>query len=172
MKENPMRKIEIEKVIVNAGGSGDKLTKALKLLNLITGKKVKKNISKKRIPSFDVHPGLETGCMVTIRNKGEIQKFLKRVLESVNNKIKKENIAENHFSFGIEEYIQIPEMEYQRDIGMLGLEISVVFKRKGKRVKMRKIKCGKYPKRQNVSAEEIIEFLRKMNVEVEENDSQ
>jgi len=49
----------------------------------------------------------------------------------------------------------------------LGLDVSVVFKRKGKRVKMKKIKRGKYPKKQRVSKDEIINFLIKnFNVEV------
>jgi len=44
---------------------------------------------------------------------------------------------------------------------MLGFEISLVFKRKGKRVKMKKIKQGKYPTRQKVTKEEITNFLIK-----------
>ena len=44
-----------------------------------------------------------------------------------------------------------------------------MFKKKGKRVKMKKIKQGKYPKRQAVSKQEIIEFLTKqIGVEVVE----
>lgn len=166
--ENAMRNVEIEKVVLNCGGIGDKLEKSAKLLEIITGRKVKRVRSKKRIPTFEVRPGLETGCMVTIRGK-EKEDVLKRLFEAVDRKIKKSQVEENHFSFGIKEYLEIPNMEYQRDIGILGLDVTVVFKRKGKRVGLRKIKAGKVPRRQNVSAEEIIHILKhKFKAEVDE----
>ena len=52
-------------------------------------------------------------------------------------------------------------MEYNREIGILGFETTIVFSRKGKRVKIRKIKRGKFPKRQNVRSEEIKDYLIK-----------
>ncbi len=174
MKQNKMREVEIEKIVVSCAGIGDKLEKSVKLLNLITKRKVKKTTSSKRIPAFEVRPGLETGCMVSIRKKTDIFPLLKRMIEAINHKVERKWIAENHFSFGVGEYIQIPEVEYQREIGMLGLDITIVFKRKGKRVKLRKIKKGRVPKKQNVSEEEILEFLKKnFNIEMEEeNDSE
>ena len=68
-------------------------------------------------------------------------------------------ISENHFSFGIPEYIEIPGEEYDREIGMLGFKVTVVFKRRGKRVQKKKIKQGKLPKKQKVTKEEIIKFM-------------
>ena len=50
-------------------------------------------------------------------------------------------------------------MEYQRDIGIRGLNVTVDFIRHGFRVKRKKIKAGKIPKRQYVSKEEIINFM-------------
>ena len=67
-EENKMRNIEIEKIVLNCGATEDKLEKSTKLLNIITGKKIKQTASVKRIPSFGVRPGLKTGCMVTLRN--------------------------------------------------------------------------------------------------------
>ena len=68
-------------------------------------------------------------------------------------------MSENNFSFGIEEYIEIPGIEYQRDIGIRGLDVTVVFKRDGRRVRLKKIKRGKIPARQKISKEEIIKFM-------------
>ena len=76
--ENPMRQIEIEKVILNCGASGEKLEKSVKLLNILTGKKIKQVSSNKRIPSFGVRPGLKTGCLVTLRGN-EKEALLKRL---------------------------------------------------------------------------------------------
>ena len=58
-------------------------------------------------------------------------------------------------------------MEYQRDIGILGLNITAVFSRAGKRINLKKIKRGKTPKKQDVTPEEIIEYLTKLGVNVE-----
>ncbi len=166
--DNVMRKIILEKVVLNCGGTAEKLDKSIKLLNLLTGRKIKEVTSHKRIPTFGVRPGLKTGCLVTLRGKDK-EVLLKRLFGAIGNKIKKKQIAINHFSFGIEEYLEIPDMEYQRDIGILGLDITAVFRRAGKRTGMKKIKSGKVPKKQDVTQEEIINYLKnKLNIEVEE----
>ena len=166
--KSKMQEIEIEKIVLNCGGTEDKLEKSIKLLKMITGKeKIYQVKSTRRIPAFGISPGKKSGCKITLRNKKEITDLLKRFFIAEDNQILNRKIVENQFSFGINEYIEIPGLEYNRDIGILGFEISVVFKRKGKRVKMKKIKQGKYPKRQNVTKEEIIQFLtKKFGVEV------
>jgi large subunit ribosomal protein L5 len=166
-EKNPMREIELEKVVLNCGATGEKLERGVKLLAMLTGRKVREIVSHKRIPAFDVRPGLKTGCMVSLRGK-EKENILKRLFGAINNKLRKKKIKENHFSFGIKEYLEIPDMEYRRDIGILGLDVTAVFKRKGKRVCLRKIKRGRIPKKQNVTPEEIIEYLKnKFGIEVE-----
>ncbi|MDO8623013.1 MAG: 50S ribosomal protein L5 [archaeon] len=156
-KENIMRKITIEKVVVNIGGSGEKLEKGYKLLSLLTGRKPARMKSRKRIPDFGVRPGLEVGAVVTIRKN--TKEFLIRLLKSVDNKLKRKQMSENNFSFGIREYIEIPGMEYIRDVGIIGLDVTVVFKRNGRRISIKKIKSGKIPKKQSISKEEIIKFM-------------
>jgi len=163
-KENPMREIKIEKLILSAGGTAETLDKEAKLLQIISGGKAVKTKAKKRIPSLGVRPKLEVGCKVTIR-KG-IGQLLKRLLASINNQLKEKQIENNHFSFGIEEYIEIPDLEYQRDIGILGLNVGVVFSRKGRRIERRKIKKSKVGKKQTISKQEIINFMKE-NFEVE-----
>jgi len=153
---NKMSEVKIEKVVLSAGGIGDKLEKACKLLKIISGRKPIKLKSNKRIPAFNVRPDLETGCKVTLRKDFAI---LKRLLQAVDNKLKRKQVESNHFSFGIKEYIEIPEMEYQRDIGTQGLNVTISFVRSGKRVKLKKIKKGRYPKKQEVTQEEIIKFM-------------
>lgn len=167
MENNPMRQVELEKITLNCGGTAEKLERSARLLKIITGRKIKEITSMKRIPSFGVRPGLKTGCMVTIRGPEKIT-ILKRMLGAHSNKISHKKIEENHFSFGIKEYLEIPDMEYQRDIGLIGLDVTAVFKRKGKRVQFRKIKGGKLPKRQHVTPEEIKDYIvNKLGVLVE-----
>ena len=155
-----MREIKIEKLVLSAAGTEDKLERSVKLLGKISGMKVIKLKSHKRIPTWGVRPGLETGCKVTIRGE-KIVALLKRLLQAKNFELKAKQFENNHFSFGIHEYIEIPGVEYQREIGIMGLNVTVVFIRKGKRVARKKIKVGKAGKKQDVKKEEIIEFMEK-----------
>ena len=152
-----MRKIKIEKVVLSVGGTGEKLEKGVQLLTLLTKRKPAKMMSRKRIPTLGVRPKLEVGAVVTLRKNSE--EFLKKALIAIDNVLKNSQISENNFSFGIKEYIEIPGTEYQRELGILGLDVTVVFKRTGKRVGLKKIKKGKIPKKQIISKEEIIKFM-------------
>ena len=154
---NPMREIKIEKIVLSIGGTGEELEKGFGLLKLLTGRTPAKMKSRKRIPSLGVRPKLEVGAVVTIRKNPE--ETLRKMLSTLDNILKKSQISENNFSFGIKEYIEIPGTEYQRDIGIRGLDVTVTFKRAGRRVKLKKIKKGKIPKRQAVTREEIIKFM-------------
>ncbi|MCK5149919.1 50S ribosomal protein L5 [Candidatus Pacearchaeota archaeon] len=163
-KMNIMRTIKIEKVILGVGGTAEELEKGVKLLKLLTGKKPMKTKSNKRIPSWGVRPNLEVGAMVTIR-KG-IKEILKKMLIPIDNRLKRKQMSENNFSFGVKEYLEIPGIEYQRDIGIMGFDVTVVFIRTGKRVGLKKIKKGRIPKKQMISKEEIIKFMEE-NFQVE-----
>src|SRR3990172_5901253 len=156
-KMNKMREIMIEKVVLSIGGTGDNLEKGASLLKLLTGRKPAKMQSRKRIPAFGVRPHLEVGAVVTIRKKPE--ELLKRLLATRDDTLRKNQVGENSFSFGIKEYIEIPGFEFQRDIGIRGLDVTVVFKRAGKRIGLKKMKTGKIPRRNRIPKEEIIKFM-------------
>jgi len=155
--ENIMREVKIEKIILGVGGTAEKLEKGVKLLKFLTNRNPSKTKSSKRIPELGVRPGLFVGAIVTIRK--DIEGILKRLLSSLDNTLKKSQVAENGFSFGVKEYIEIPGVEYQRDIGIMGFDVTIVFKRTGRRVVLKKIKRGRIPKRHRISSEEIIKFM-------------
>lgn len=153
-----MREIKLEKVVLNIGGTGEKLDKGFILLKTISGKTPVKVEATKRIPNWHVRPGLEVGVKVTLRGK-EAENILKRILPAINNTLKDKQIRDNFFSFGIHEYIEIPGIEYIREVGIMGFEVTAVFVRAGKRVERKKMKKGKI-RRQVVGKEEIKEILR------------
>lgn len=155
---NPMRRVAIEKVILSAGATADSLVKARKLLEFLTKKKAQVIATRKRIPDFDVSPGLEVGTRVTLRGNAALE-MLARLLGAVENTLSRKQVADNHLSFGIHEYIEIPEVEYQRDIGIRGFNATIVFARKGLRVKRKKLKAGHVPRRQYVTRDEIITYM-------------
>ncbi|MEA3329766.1 MAG: 50S ribosomal protein L5 [Nanoarchaeota archaeon] len=157
-KDNLMREIFMEKLVISCGGIKDDLNKGIKLLEKVSGKKAARMKTVKRIPGFGIRPTMEVGGMVTLRGE-EATELLVRLLAAIENEISKKQIADNHFSFGIKEYIEIPGEKYDRDIGMRGFKVTLVFARKGKRVVRKKIKKGKLGKRQVVKKEEIIKFM-------------
>ena len=167
--KNPMQEIEIEKMVLHCGGTEDKLEKSIKLLEMITGSnKIYVVKSTRRIPTFGISPGKKSGAKITIRNQSKIKELLERFFVSMDNELPKKQITTNQVCFGIPEYIEVPGLEYDRDIGITGFEVMLVFKRKGKSVKMRKIKKGKYPKRQGVSKDEIVNYMEnKFSLEME-----
>lgn len=159
-KENKMREIKIEKVILSCGGKDKELEKAILLLKFLTNKNPQVIASSKRIPDFHVRPGLNVGTRITLRGKEGLE-MIRRLLGALDNRLKKKQVADNHFSFGITEYIDIPGIEYQRDIGIRGFNTTIVFTRAGARVNRKKIKSGKIPLKQTISKNEIVEFMSK-----------
>src|SRR3972149_2831621 len=113
-----MREVKIEKLVLNVGGIDDKLEKNAKLIEILTGRKTAKMKTRKRIPSLNVRPKLNVGAVITIRRNFE--PLLKKLLVAVDNRIRRKQVSENTFSFGIKEYIEIPGLEYQIDIGSAG----------------------------------------------------
>ena len=75
------------------------------------------------------------------------------------NTIKEKQFRPNFVSFGIHEYIEIPGVEYIREVGIMGFEVTVVFVRAGKRIERRKVKRGKM-RRQDVTIEEIQKIMQ------------
>jgi large subunit ribosomal protein L5 len=158
---NVMRIPKITRVVLSAGAVDKDLEKAKKLLEIISEKKaqITKSGPRMRIPAFGVKPKMELGTSVTLRKRDAIE-ILRRLLGAIDNRLKVKQIDKNNFSFGIPEYIDIPGTKYLREIGIRGFNVTVVFERPGLRVKKRKIKTGKIPGRQNVTPEEIIDFMR------------
>lgn len=157
-----MRKIRIEKVTLNIGSGKDQdlLIKGLKLLGNITGSKPIKNVTRKRIPTWGIRPGLPIGCKVTLRG-GKAADTLKRLLNAKENKLKSSNFdGKGSISFGIPEYIDIPDIRYDPEIGIIGLQVCVTLERPGFRIKKRSLLQKKLPSKHLISRDDSIEFLK------------
>ena len=168
---NPMREIRLEKVTLNmgAGEAGPKLEKCKKIMELLTGKKVV--ITKTRKRTTFMAKNRPIGVKTVLRGKEAVE-ILKRLLEAVENKIKESQFDENgNFSFGIKEYIHIPGMKYDPDIGILGLDVCVTVERPGYRVKKRRIRPGKIGKNHRITKQEAIEWAKKFfGIEIEKGE--
>src|SRR3989344_6548478 len=136
--ENIMRTIRIEKIVLNMGcGTKTSIDHAMKILEMITNRKPIIVQSRKR-STFNIPKGKDIGCKITIRK--EIDSFLKRLFVAKDNTLKSSNFDnKGNFAFGIHEYIDVPGMEYDPKIGILGFDICVTLERPGYRIKKRKL---------------------------------
>jgi len=166
-----MKNIKIEKLTLNvgAGNNQETLKKGMKLLKNLTGVEPVKTISNKRIPAWGVRPGLPVGCKITLR--GNQEQLLKRLLMSKENKLREDCFDnQGNVSFGIHEYINVPGLEYDPSIGIIGFQVSVTLTRAGFRIKERRLMTRKVGKGQIITHEESIAFFKeKFNISLEEN---
>ena len=172
---NPMKEIRIEKITLNigVGEAGDKLNKALRLLEKITNAKPVQTITMKRIPAWGVRPKLPIGVKLTLRGK-KAEEFLIRLFKAVDNKISSKKIdLSGNLSFGIKEYLDIPGVEYDPSIDVIGLEVAVTLERPGYRIKKRKLQKSKIGSKHLITKEETKEFIQnKYNVNVIEGEEE
>jgi len=166
--KNPMQNPRIEKVTVNigVGESGEKLIKAENLLKRLTGRKPVRTISRHKIPTWGLKKGDPIGCKVTLRGNDALE-FLRRGFSAKDNQLKASSFDEfGNFSFGIHEYIDLPGIKYDPDIGIFGMDIAVTMERPGYRIKKRRLRKRKIPTRNLITKEESMEFIKeKFNVE-------
>jgi len=163
IEENKMREIFIEKITLNCGtaGPGDRLEKSLKLLQKVSGMKPVSTKTNKRIPTWGVRPGLELGCRVTIRGK-KADELLKSLLKGVKGQLKESSFDTNgNFAFGISEYLNVPGIEYDPDIGIIGFEAAVTLQRRGFRIRRRALKKKRIPSSHKITKEDAIKFMKK-----------
>lgn len=161
-KENNMREITIDKVVVNIGigSAGDHLENAKVFLEKLTGRKTILTKSKVRNPTWGLRKGLNIGAKVTLRGD-DATSFLKKSFEAEGNKLKESSFDKRgNFSFGVKEYIDFPGVKYDPQLGMLGFDVCVSLKRPGYRISKRKIQKSKLGKEHIITGEEAIDFVK------------
>lgn len=172
---NKMKEIQVEKLTLNVGAGKESkvLERGVKLLENISGKPPVKTKTYKRIASWGLRPGLPVGCKITVRGE-KAKQLIKRLLGAKDHILKDSNFDNaGNISFGIHEYIDIPEMEYDPEVGMMGLEVSITLTRPGYRVKTRRLNSA-IGKKHLIKQEEAIKFMKdnfEVKLGVDEDDS-
>jgi len=159
---NKTREIKVEKVTLNigAGKSTDRLDKGINLLEMLTDVKPVKTITTKRIAGWGLRPGLPIGCKVTVRGK-KASELLKQLLGALDNKLNQKQFDdEGNFSFGVKEYIDIPDVEYNPDIGVIGFQVCVTLSRQGFRIKRRRLQKKKIGSKHKITKQDSIDYLK------------
>ncbi|MCD4740389.1 50S ribosomal protein L5 [archaeon] len=161
--------IRISKVTVNigVGNAGEELERAEKLLEKLCEQKPVRTLSKKRIPTWSIRKKQAIGVKVTLRGE-KANKFLNMVLEAKERTLGTEQFDTNgNFAFGIREYIEIPGVKYDPEIGIYGFDVCVTLEKNGYRIKKRKRQRRRVPPNHKLTKEEAIEWLTEnMKVQV------
>ncbi len=157
-----MRGIRVEKVVVNVGvgEAGDKLVKAQKVLQLVTGQKPAQTMAHQAVRDWGVRRGQPIGTKVTLRG-ADAEGFLKRALSIRNNRLPAYSFdPRGNFSFGVPDYTDFEGMKYDPEIGVFGMDISVSLQRPGFRVARRRVQARPVPRRHRISRAEGITFIK------------
>merc|ERR1711997_850253 len=119
------------------GESGDKLTKAAKVLEDLSGQKPVESKAKYPIRSFGIKRNEKIACHVSVRGE-RAEELLKRGLKVKEYELRKRNFSDcGNFGFGIDEHIDLG-IKYDTSTGIFGMDFTIVLKRPGKRVSKRR----------------------------------
>ena len=166
-----MRDVYVEKVVVNigVGEAGERLVKAQKVLEMVTGQKSVQTISKTINRDLGIRKGMPLGCKVTLRGEAA-EEFIERALPIREMRVPVYSFdKEGNMSFGITDYTDFDGMKYDPEIGIFGMDISVVLRRPGNRITKRALLKRRIPKDHRVNRDEAIQYMKdKFKVEVVE----
>jgi large subunit ribosomal protein L5 len=157
-----MGKIRLEKVTINmgAGEAGQKLENAKKLVGKFSENKIVVTKTRRRT-TFGAAKHRPIGAKVTLRRK-EAREFLEKVLHALDNRLRDTQFDNNgNFSLGIKEYIHIPGVRYDPEIGIMGMDVCVTLERPGFRVRRRRVRPKRIGKKHRIAKEESQEWVKK-----------
>ncbi|MGH8248082.1 MAG: 50S ribosomal protein L5 [Gammaproteobacteria bacterium] len=157
-----MRTIRVGKVVVNigVGKSGEALERAKQVLAEISAQAPSTRAARKTIRDFGIHRGEPIGVAMTLR-RDRAEDALKRLLGAKDLKLQGASFDSfGNCSFGIREHIEIPGAKYKPEVGIFGLDVSVVLERPGYRVARRRRARSSVGTRHRVTRDEAIGFFQ------------
>ncbi len=157
-----MRDLHVEKVVVNigVGEAGERLAKAEKVLEMVTKQKPVETLSKTVNRDLGIREGMPLGCKVTLRGDAAID-FVKQALSIREMRVPEYSFdKEGNMSFGISDYTDFEGMKYDPEIGIFGMDISVVLRRPGNRITQRALLKRRIPKSHRVGRDEAIQYMK------------
>ncbi|NHN47228.1 50S ribosomal protein L5 [Halostella sp. JP-L12] len=162
-----MRRPTIEKVVVHmgVGEGGRELAQAEEILEDVAGQESVRTQAKATNPDFGIRQGDPIGAKVTLRGD-EADEFLSTALPLADVSASQFDDTGN-FSFGVEEHTEFPGQEYDPNVGIYGLDVTVNLVRPGYRVSKRDKATRSIPSSHRLDADDAVAFVEsEYNVEV------
>merc|ERR1712033_140792 len=131
-KANVMRDIHIQKLCINicVGESGDRLVRAGKVLESLTGQTPVFSKARYTVRSFGIRRNEKIAVHCTVRG-AKAAEILEKGLKVREYELRKNNFSDTgNFGFGIQEHIDLG-IKYDPSIGIYGLDFYVVMARPG-----------------------------------------
>ena len=162
IKKNLMKEVRLSKLCLNigVGQSGDRLTRASKVLETLTGQAPVFSKSRLTIRGFGIKRNEKIAAHVTVRG-GKAMEILEKGLKVKEFELPKSCFSEQGtFGFGIEEHIDLG-IRYDPDVGIFGMDFVVILERPGFRVSKKKKKGSTVGRKHRVTQKDSVEWFKK-----------